>query len=137
MRKLKLYEIIKTLPKGVLHNVFFDTCEDRNFVVVPLFSTDKLLPNIPMSTSLKILLPLELVPRKKQMDMDGSRWNLPENVTKMRMILLRLCLEFLLSLMNRNWIISRRINLKSGALLRKKSPTLELLFTLGIYSSNM
>lgn len=32
MRKTKLHEFFKTLPKGVLHNVFFDCCEDRDFV---------------------------------------------------------------------------------------------------------
>ena len=38
MRKTKLHEFFKTLPKGVLHNVFFDCCEDRDFfkeVIVP------------------------------------------------------------------------------------------------------
>ena len=36
MRKTKIYEVLKTIPKGVLHNVFFDTCEDREFVIYVL-----------------------------------------------------------------------------------------------------
>ena len=29
MKTTKLYTALQTLPKGVLHNVFFDTIEDR------------------------------------------------------------------------------------------------------------
>ena len=32
MRATKLYSVLKTLPKGVLHHVHFDCCEDEEFV---------------------------------------------------------------------------------------------------------
>jgi hypothetical protein len=32
MKKTKIFEALKTLPKGVQHNVFLDCCEDLDFV---------------------------------------------------------------------------------------------------------
>ena len=32
MRATKLYSALKALPKGVLHHVHFDCCEDEEFV---------------------------------------------------------------------------------------------------------
>lgn len=39
MKETQLYKSLKTLPKGVLHNVFFECCEDTDFVLLPLLST--------------------------------------------------------------------------------------------------
>lgn len=36
MKSTRLYKALKTLPKGVLHNVFFDCCEDIDFVSLSL-----------------------------------------------------------------------------------------------------
>lgn len=33
IKTTKLYSALQTLPKGVLHNVFFDTIEDKEFVL--------------------------------------------------------------------------------------------------------
>ena len=92
MRKTKIYEVLKTLPKGVLHNVFFDTCEDRAFVFQDIFSIDKLFPSTLMYTLHKILFHLELEQKRKLGDMVGYQWKKEENFIEHKMILLKLFL---------------------------------------------
>lgn len=74
MKKSNLYTAFKTLPKGVLHNVFFDCCEDRDFVLFDSYSSEMLLPTILMSMLLKISFPSELETKTKPNAMAGSPW---------------------------------------------------------------
>ena len=32
LKHYKLYSVLKTIPKGVLHHIHFDCCEDPDFV---------------------------------------------------------------------------------------------------------
>lgn len=43
MRSSELYEILKDVPKGVLHHDHFDCNEDEDFVLFNLFSIDSIL----------------------------------------------------------------------------------------------
>jgi hypothetical protein len=39
MRRGKLYDLLKDMPKGVLHHIHFDCTEDEDFVANSLPST--------------------------------------------------------------------------------------------------
>lgn len=43
MRSSELYEILKDIPKGVLHHDHFDCNEDEDFVKSLLLSTENIL----------------------------------------------------------------------------------------------
>jgi len=90
MRESKLFQTLKTLPKGVLHNVFFDCCEDLEFVHIFLWFSIKItLPMTPMFMSLKTLFHFGSGLRNRLKGMDGFLWQKRGLCTRMMMILLR------------------------------------------------
>lgn len=65
MRSSELYEILKDIPKGVLHHDHFDCNEDEDFVLFYLYSIDNTLSLIQIFTFQLIKKPLKLDQKNK------------------------------------------------------------------------